>query len=272
MSKRPKGKGPAAPRDRYVIEAVDRALVLLELLADESDLGVTDIAQRMGVSKALAFRLLYTLERRGYVIRDPERRTSALGYRVLHLGEMVEHNSVIVRATKNLMDELARLCREDVNLFVRTGLSTLCVATRPSPHAVRMFAEIGRSNLLHAGGSSTVLLAFAPPEVQETLLHGELKMYTPLTLTDPVRLRQRLEQVSREGYHIARGDVDEAGFSIAAPVHGHAGEVVAALSIAGALSRLSKQASEHHLALVRDFAGRMSRQLGGSPISGRARK
>ncbi|HYV88028.1 MAG TPA: IclR family transcriptional regulator C-terminal domain-containing protein, partial [Candidatus Polarisedimenticolia bacterium] len=168
--------------------------------------------------------------------------------------------------------ELARLCREDVNLFVRTGLSTLCVATRPSPHAVRMFAEIGRSNLLHAGGSSTVLLAFAPAEVQEALLHGELKMYTPLTLTDPVRLRQRLEQVRRDGYHIARGDVDEAGFSIAAPVHGHAGEVVAALSIAGALSRLNKQASEHHLALVKDFAGRMSRQLGGSPLAGRARK
>jgi IclR family transcriptional regulator, KDG regulon repressor len=264
MTKKPMRKAAVRVRDRYLIEAVDRSLQLLEMLADETDLGVTEIAQRMGVSKALAFRLLYTLERRDYVIRDPERRTSALGYRVLHLAEMVEHNSVIVRATKALMDELARVSREDVNLFVRTGLTTLCVAARPSPHPVRMYAEVGRSNLLHAGGSSTVLLAFAPAEVQESLLRGDLKMYTPLTLTDPMRLRQRLDQVRREGYHIARGDVDEAGFSIAAPVYGHGGAVVAAVSIAGALSRLTKEASDHHRDLVIDFAARMTLQLGGT--------
>ncbi len=257
------GQGEAMERDRYLIEAVDRALEVLEILAQEPDLGVTELARRLGVSKTLAFRLLHTLERRDYIIRDPLRRTSQLGHRLRYLADRVEHQNILVRATKELLDEFARVCREDINLFVRTGMTALCVATRPSPHQVRMMAEVGRSNLLHVGGSSTVLLAFAPPEVQEIVLRGELKMFTPHTLVDPVRLRQRLEQVRALGYHVSRGDLDEAGFSIAAPIFGYGGVVMAAVSIAGALSRLTPELTDHYRDLALSFADRMSAAIGG---------
>src|SRR6185369_131199 len=87
-------------RDRYLIEAVDRALTLMELLGDNPGLGVTEIAERMGVSKALVFRLLHTLERRDYVIRDPEHRTNALGFQLLHLADQVDRTNLIVSATR----------------------------------------------------------------------------------------------------------------------------------------------------------------------------
>lgn len=254
----------ARPKDRYRIDAVDRALQMLEILADRPGLGVTDLAEIMQVSKALAFRLLHTLELRDYVSRDPEHRTSALGFRVLHLAEKVEQENLLIRSTATLMDQLAELCREDVNLYVRTGRSAICVASRASPHQVRMFAEVGRENRLHAGGSSTVLLAFAPDEIQRDVLKGELLPYTPATLTNPAQLRERLAAVRSNGFHIARADVDEAGFSIAAPVFGHSGTVVAAVSIAGALTRLTDEAQRGHLALVLDYAKRMSVRLGGA--------
>ena len=168
---------------------------LLELLADNPGLGVTEIAGRMGVSKALAFRLLHTLERRDYVIRDPEHRTSALGYRLLHLADQIDRTDLIVSATHEHLDELARLSREDVNLFMRVGMGSVCIATRQSAHEVRMPPRVGRRLSLHVGGASTVLLAYAPQDIQDTVLAGEMEMVTPLTLTDPMRLRQRLEQV-----------------------------------------------------------------------------
>lgn len=257
-------------RDRYLIEAVDRALTLLELLGDNPGLGVTEIAERMGVSKALAFRLLHTLELRDYVIRDPEHRTNSLGYRLLHLADQVDQTNLIVSATRELMDDLARLSREDVNLFVRMGQNSVCVATRPSAHQVRMFAHVGRRGTLHVGGASTVLLAYAPQDVQDAVLAGELKMYTPVTLVDPVALRQRLEKVRTQGLHISRGDVDISGFSIAAPVWGRGDAVVAAISLAGTINRLTPEMEAHYRDLLTDYAGRMSRALGGDDPARRA--
>lgn len=253
----------APGRDAYVIEAVDRALLLLDLLAANPNLGVTEIARRMGFSKALAFRLLHTLERRDFVIRDPDRRTSSLGYRLLYLADQIDHDDLVVSATKSDMDELARLSREDVNLFVRVGVNSVCVATRPSAHPVRMFAHIGRRGMLHAGGSSTVLLAYAPRDIQDAVLASDLKMYTPSTLVDPVRLRQRLEQVRGQGWHVSRGDVDQSGFSIAAPVYGRGDRVVAAVSLAGTINRLTPDVEAHYRELLIDYANRMSASLGG---------
>ena len=257
-------EGEAKPKDRYRIDAVDRALQMLELLAERPGLRVTDLAELMNVSKALAFRLLHTLELRDYVRRDPHHRSNALGFRVLHLAEKVEAENLLIRATAPLMDAVAELSREDVNLYVRTGQTAVCIASRASPHQVRMFAEVGRENMLHAGGSSTVLLAYAPEEVQRTVLGGELRLYTPSTLVDPARLRQRLNEVRTNGFHISRADVDEAGFSIAAPVFGHDDTIAAALSIAGALNRLTEDAQQAHVDLVRQYARRMSKRIGAS--------
>lgn len=259
-----KGREPGEPKDRYRIDAVDRALQVLELLASKPDLRVTDLASVLGLSKALAFRLLHTLELRDYVRRDPVHRTSSLGFRVLHLAEKVEQESLLIKATAQHMDGLKEQSGEDVNLYVRTGLTAVCIASRSSSHHVRMFAEVGRENMLHAGGSSTVLLAYADEEVRNSLLAGELLPYTSHTLVDPEQLRLRLERVRTDGFHISRADVDEAGFSIAAPVFGHDNEIVAALSVAGALTRLSDEVEKAHLESVRASAWRMTKQLGGS--------
>ena len=99
----------------------------------------------MEVSKALAFRLLHTLEQRDYVSRDPDHRSSALGFRVLHLGGEGRAGKLLIKSTAPLMDALARYAR-GVNLYVRTGVTAVCVASRASPHQVRMFAEVGREN------------------------------------------------------------------------------------------------------------------------------
>ena len=259
-----------APRDRYLIEAVDRALTLMELLADNPGLGVTEIAARMGVSKALAFRLLHTLERRDYVIRDPEHRSSALGYRLLHLADQIDRTNLIVSATRQHMDDLARLSREDVNLFVRVGLNSFCIATRPSAHQVSMAPDLGVPGSLHVGGASTVLVAYAPQNIQDAALAGEMEMLTPSTLTDPVRLRQRLEQVRADGFYVSRGDVDVSGFSIGVPVWGRGDVCIAAISLAGSLSRLAPETEAHYRVLLIDYADRMSHALGGAESARRA--
>jgi DNA-binding IclR family transcriptional regulator len=251
-------------KDRYLIEAVDRALQLLEVLAEGRDLGVTEIAKRMGVSKTLVFRMLHTLEQRGYVIRDPARRTNALGYRVLHLANAVEHHNSLVGTANPILDELAFACRENVNFLIRDGLGCLCVATRESSHQIRLFAQVGRHGPLHAGGGSKVLLAFAPLEVRQTVLRSNLQMFTQRTITDPIELEGVLDRIRADGYHEATNDLDDGAFSVAAPVYGSGSEVVAALSIAGPVTRYDERIAQHHRKLVLEHAAKLSIKLGGS--------
>ena len=252
-----------AAKDRYTVEAVDRALQLLEVLAEGRDLGVTELAKRMDVSKTLVFRMLHTLEKRGYVIRDPARRTNALGYRILYLANAVEHHDMLVGTANPILDELALACRENVNFLIRDGLSSLCVATRESSHQIRLFAEVGRHGPLHAGGGSKVLLAYAPPDLIQAVLRSKLAVFTQQTVTDPIELEHVLGKIRADGFHVSTDDLDEGAFSIAAPVYGIGSSVVAALSIAGPVSRFDERAAKHHRRLVLEYAGKLSSRLGG---------
>jgi DNA-binding IclR family transcriptional regulator len=252
-----------AAEDRYTVEAVDRALQLLEVLAEGKDLGVTEIATRMGLGKTLVFRLLHTLERRGFVVRDPVRRTNALGYRVLYLADAIEHQDSLVGTANPVLDELALACRENVNFVIRDGVASLCVATRQSPHQIRLFAQIGRHGPLHAGGGSKVLLAHAPKDVVDSVLRSKLEIFTPHTITDPIELDHLLHKIRTDGYHEAANDLDDGAFSVAAPIYANGTNVVAALSIAGPLSRYDGRIAAHHRKLVLEYAARLSSRLGG---------
>lgn len=249
----------------YKVAAVDKALELLELLAHRPDLGVTEIAEQTQSTKSQVFRILYTLEQRGFVKKHPSSRTYSLGYRTLFIGNRSRQQNNLVQIAQPYIDELAERCRENVHLIVREEFSSVCVALRESPQQIRLYAEVGRRGPLHAGGGSKVLLAYAPREVKDAVLKGPLERFTAETITDPQALGTVLHRIIADGYHESQNDLDDGAFSIAAPVRDHGGEVVAALSIAGPTSRLDNAACRRHRQLVSDYSAEISKNLGWSP-------
>lgn len=245
----------------YKIAAVDRALSVLEALADQPDQGVTALARSLGMTKTIVFRLLQTLEDRGFVFRDPERAVYSLGYRVGVLGERVGRAGSLLFAARPEMDALRDRTLENVNLVVREGHRSLVLATRAGHHSIRLFAQAGRNGPLHAGGGSLLLLAYAAPCVVDAVLSEPLEAFTPHTITDRRKLRETLERIRANGYNIALNDLDEGAFSIAAPIHGIDGEVIAAISVAGAVARYNEEMRESHLAAVRQAAQAISSRL-----------
>ncbi len=254
---------PALERDeRYVVAALDRSMQLLEQLALSPDVGISEIAKRTGSTKTQAFRLLHTLELRGYVRKDPNTRTYALGYRILYLAEHINRQTVLIRIAQPHMRELTTRTGENVHLLVRDGLHSVCIALEESEQPVRLYASIGRFGPLHAGGGSTILLAHAPNELQNEILSGNLTVYTPNTLTDPDMLREVLAYVRQQGYHLAKEDVDLGAYSVATPIRDHSGDVIAALSVAGPRSRLNPKTQQLHTQAVVETATVISRELG----------
>lgn len=230
----------------YTVASIEAGLTLLETIADHPGLGVTALARMVGGSKSQAFRLLHTLEHRGYVIKDPTTRGYRLGYRPMFVGERAKQQTNLISRAQPFLEGLAAASRENVHLIVREGLRSVCVGLSESPQNLRLYAQLGRQGPLHAGGASKVLLAFAPADVRAEVLATPLERFNQATITDPVELSRVLDTIVRDGYHLALGDIDENAFAVSAPIRDHRDEVVAALSIAGPMYRLDPDALARH--------------------------
>ena len=246
----------------YTVAAVDRALKLLEAVADNPNIGLTELARLTGTTKTLAFRMASTLEARGYLLKDPTTRSYALGYKPLYLSERMQHESHLLRVAEPFLDDLAQRTRENVSLIVREDDHTVCLALRQSPQPIRLYAELGRQGPLHVGGGPKLLLAYAPPEVQAEVLAGELERFTPETIVDPKRLNALLRRIRDQGYNISHGDLDPGAFSVAAPLRDHGGRVIASISVAGPQSRLTKDLEKLYLRMLLEAAEEISSRLG----------
>lgn len=246
----------------YTIAAVDAALELLEALARNSGAGVTKLAALTGSTKSHVFRMLFTLEKRGYVARNESTRGYTLGYRAVLLGEQAKGQTNLLQAARPVMDALMNNVAENTHLTVREGQRSLTLAVSQGPHNVGLFAKTGRLGPLHAGGGSKVLLAHAPEEVQEQVLTSELERFTEWTITEADRLRRVLLEIRQSGYHVCENDLDEGAFSVAAPIRDHESVVIAAISIAGPVIRLDDKRLEGHIQAVRQAAEDVSRLIG----------
>ena len=246
----------------YVVSSVDRAVQLLLTLAEMPDSGVTELAERTGCTKSLTFRLLYTLEARGLVRKDPDRRTYTLGYRALLLGDQSRRQSRLITAAEPVLAEVSEQTRENALLLVREDLHSMCVAMKASPQPLRIFAAVGRLGPLHAGGGPKVLLAFAPDEVRRQVISGALEAFTEMSIQDAAALEDTLARVRRDGYAISVGEIDPNIFSIAAPVRDHSGEVIAALSVNGPTARLDDANRAAFREAVLSASARLSQMLG----------
>jgi IclR family KDG regulon transcriptional repressor len=245
----------------YLIASLDAGLALLETIAEHPDLGLTDLAERAGATKSQTFRLLHTLESRGFVIRDESKRTYRLGYRALFVGERARRQTDLIRCAQPFLHELSAQSRENVHLIAREGVHSVCIALAESPQPLRLYAQVGRLGPLHAGGGSKVMLAYAPRDVREAVLAGPLERFNEATITDPTHLNAILADIRRDGYHVALADIDENAFSIAAPIRDHDDRVVAAISVAGPTIRLDDGALARFRELVLTAAERISAAL-----------
>jgi IclR family KDG regulon transcriptional repressor len=249
----------------YTIQALYHALLVVESFLEPGRAvqGISQIADELGLNKSRVFRILTTLERRGFVEQDPESKQYRLGLRFLSVGAAVQDRLEIVQIAAPLIDELAAKTGETVHVGVRSGHEAVCVAKRESARSVRLYAEVGRRAPLHVGGVPKVLLAHMAPTERAEVVHGApLSRITDRTMTDPDILEKILDQIRRDGFHVAVGDLDEHVHSIAAPIRNHTGQVVAAISLAGPSHRFPPDKIQRNIDLVCTAASEISTRLG----------
>jgi IclR family transcriptional regulator, acetate operon repressor len=256
---------PDVPRQgqAQTIVAIERAADVLALFtdADEPTLGVTEIAQSLGLSKAVVYRILSSFRAKGFVDLDESSRRYSLGPRALHLGLAFLRRTNVQALARPEMEKLSRSTGETATLSVRTGDTRVYVDQVTPDRDVKMVVQIGQEFPLHSGGSSKAFLAFLDPVEQEEYLARPLEKLTKVTITNVRTLRKELKDVRERGYAMSFGERLDGAGSVAAPVLGHDGRPVAVISICGPVDRI-KGAVDKVAKPLAEATQRISRQLG----------
>ena len=253
---------PPKEIEQYRVDAVDAALGVLMLIAETPDLGLSELTRRSGQSKARVYRLLCSLEANGFVNCSTEKRSYRLGLAALAVGNAAARQIDIARAAGPIIAKLGSGTGETVQLRVRDGRNSLCVAGWEPERAVKVQANIGGSRPMHAG-SGVVLLAFQDEAFREMVLSEPLEAFTDRTCVDPGRLRQVLATVREQGYYVSHGEVSPDLISISAPVMVPDGKIIATIHIGAPTGRVSDNLLPSHIETVRSAARELSALLAG---------
>ncbi|MDE2005533.1 MAG: IclR family transcriptional regulator [Rhodospirillales bacterium] len=245
----------------YSIAAVDRALDLLEALARIAPASLVALSEDARCTRTAAFRLLRTLEARGFAIQDEARGMWRLGARWAMLGRAAQDQGALVATASPFLAELGQATAETVELRGRDALEAETLAVFQPDPALRLYTTAGDRKPLHAG-PPRLLLAYAPEAVQTQVLAQRLPRFTPATRTDPVWIAADLQRIRSRGYLIISDEVNPGSVSITAPVYDASGQVVAALSITAPSMRMRAPRPRALLHQVQETAARLSRLLG----------
>jgi len=254
----------ALERD-YAIEAVSRALRAVEALAQANDgLGAGELARALGLPRNTAFRLLYTLEKHGYVRQDPGSKKYLLGIRLFELGNAVFRSTDLSVLARPVLQALLERFQETVNMAVLHDDSLVYIMRLESSRSLRTSSAIGGRVPLHSTALGKAILAFLPDAQLAGLIGKErLPALTSKTITDPRQLHRELEFVRQRGYALDHEESVEGVCCLGAPIFDRSGSVAAAVSISGPLQRLKDSAKREEVgqALVQ-AAHDVSRRIG----------
>jgi DNA-binding IclR family transcriptional regulator len=251
-------------KSNYIIRSVAHALdVIEEFYGDADELGVTDLSKRLKLHKNNIFRLLATLESRGYIEQNKATENYRLGVRSLQLGQAYVGRMGLLRQARPIMEALVKQCRESSYVAVvrRGGMVPLDSVDADQP--VRLVSQIGELLPLHCTAPGKVHLAFESEDELKSRLSDGLKKYTPSTITERPALVQQLRVVTEKGYAVDTGEYVEDVRSIAAPIKDYTGRVVGALAVSGPAYRLTNDRLQKEMApLVVKAGAELSSRLG----------
>lgn len=253
----------SAEADQPIVQSADRALHILELLADNGELGVSAIARALGVHRSTAFRLLVTLEARRFVSQEEHRGTYRLGAGALRIAGSVAVRLDLSREAQEVCDAVTAVLGETSNVAILDDLAAVNVAQATGSSSVAVRDQfVGQRTPLHATSSGKTLLAAAGEDVLRAVVAEPLERFSDTTITDPDALRSELERIRERGWGSAEAEWQEHVNAIAVPVVATDGSVFAALSTTAPAFRLPAEEFPARATVLREHADALSRRLG----------
>lgn len=240
-------------------------MLLLLASSKASQLGVTQIANELGLSKAVVHRILSAFRNKGIVEFDSVSRRYFLGPIIMSMGLTYLNKLDARKIAAPELVRLSKLTNETATLSVRSGVSRVYVDQVTPDREVLMSVQIGVPYPLYAGASSKALLAFLPSEEIDLYLEEPLRKLTPATVTDRRKLRRELEQIVERGWAHSSDERQVGASSVASPILDYRDYPIAVVSVCGPSDRMNLEidlCAEHLMAAVNRMSLKMGHTLG----------
>ena len=228
------------------VSSVLKVFGILQALGEEREIGITELSQRVMMSKSTVYRFLQTMKSLGYVAQEGESEKYSL-----------------TRSADIQMRELSRLTKETIHLGALDEDSIVYIHKIDSMYNLRMYSRIGRRNPLYSTAIGKVLLAWRDREEVKQILDGvEYKRSTDRTITSTEELLSVLDKVREQGYGEDNEEQEEGLRCIGVPVFDRFGVVIAGLSISFPTLRFSEEPLHEYVAILHTAARKISEQMG----------
>ncbi len=209
---------------------LDRAFRILAAFGPDRSLSLSALSTLAALPKPTALRLARKLTELGALERTPDGEY-VIGLRLLEVASLAPRGHGLRATALPYMEDLLHATGQHVLLAVRDGGAAVLVERLSARGAGRVMYRVGGRLPLHATGVGLVLLAHAPAALQDEILGRDLTLRPENIVRTPRELRAQLADVRRDGVAIAARGWPEPVISVAAPVRGRPGDLVAALSV-----------------------------------------
>ena len=269
MAAQPADRGARKAKPRLRLSSVANSIRLTKAFSEsEYEMGISALAARLGLAKSTVHRLATTLVEYDILEQNRETGKYRLGLALFELGTLVRRKMDVMSEAQAQIHALADLSGETVQLAILDHLSVLYIRIRESRQAVRMSSGLGSRAPAHCTSVGKVLLAHQTPETIQQVIDNGLRRYTPNTITEPAALLAELESIRQRGHAIDDEEIESGLRCVAAPIRDHSGRVIAAISVAAPVQRMTKKNVQTTVPSVVAAAEAISRRLGYMPSLG----
>lgn len=242
-----------------MMKSFERMFAILSLFSMErTSLSISEIEKDTGLPKSTIFRILNALIEGDFIEQDPDTHRYKIGMQFFCLGSIYQSQLDLRNVALPYMKQLSKDSQETIELNIVDGTNRFCIDKIDSPLAVRNFVQVGDRHPLHLGASGKSLLAFIDKKEQEKIISKLTEEYD----FDVQQLRQDLKEIKEKGYAFTKGERVIGSFAVSAPILNGEGELLATITLAGPIQRLSEERETELIKLLTTAAKKISEKFG----------
>lgn len=247
-----------------IIQSVDRAIQIIDFFTGpQSELGITEIAERMGLGKSTVYGLVNTLLQAGYLEQNVENKRYRLGLRLFELGSIVQSRMDVREIARPYLEELSKTFNMTVHMGIYRDWEMVYIDKVDSPNTRIVYSQVGKRAPMYCTGIGKAVLAnMSTADIQYILRTQPLEMLTEHTLTESEQIMKELEEIRSRGYAVDNEEVELGLRCVAVPVYDYRKKPIAAISISSAAAYLNDEKIRQAAVGLQKTAKEISKRMG----------
>lgn len=241
-----------------------RVMDILMILSKQNEpLSVSQLSRELGAPKSSTFEILSTMVDRGFLEFDENVKTYKPGIKLFEVGASYLNNTDLTKEARPYLESLVKRTGETAFLATESNGDIVYLDKVEAPSSIRTTATLGTRNPMYVTGLGKALLAaYSDEKVRELMANREFIQVTSNSIPDFPSLMKNLEEIRQRGYSIDNRENEEDVFCIAAPIWDYTNQPIAAMSIAGLVTRMSEDKAQEYAVYLTEAAMSLSKRLG----------